>query len=223
MTARAGTLAAECAASAIVVLGIGAAGMELASLDQVPVMSALLRTAAVGGVLAVTTATFGPLAAAQVHPLLTIASVVARGVGLSNGLGRLASQALGALAGGLVGQFLWGDRSRPIQVAVPTTLARELAVGFVFVLTAWAVAGRSRRGELPTVLGIVSGLAYWMTGSTSAAHPFVLVIRACVDRGHGGTWILGAAALMAGAVVATAVARWLFGTPARFNLIYQPD
>lgn len=206
------TLAGEAVSSAILVFGVTASALVLAPLDANPVSSALLRTVAVGLLVGTVLWTFGPLGA-QAHPLLTLSNAVAGGIEARDGLARFAAQALGAFLGAIAVRlvplvFVAPD---PMGRSVLSVAAREFIVAFGFILGAWGTAGQSRGADFALVLGILAGLAYWMTGSTSAAHPLVLLSGSLSDPAWSVV-IVGLLAQVLGAIVATGIARWLFRT-----------
>jgi glycerol uptake facilitator-like aquaporin len=203
-------LVVEGIASACLVFGIQAAGLSLAPLDGAPVLSGLLRSATVGVLVAAVLSTFGQLAGSEVHPLLTVGSIVTHGLGLAGAVPRLATQLVGGLAGGCVARVLLPGGQAPVEVLTAQGLVREAILGFALVLTAKGAASRSGRRSLPAAVGLVSGLAYWMSGSTSAAHPIVLLVRALFGGSPGLAWVIAIVAQVVGAVTAALLSRWLF-------------
>jgi glycerol uptake facilitator-like aquaporin len=203
-------LFAEGIASGCLVFGIQAAGLPLAPLDAAPIVSALLRSATLGVLVATVLSTVGQLASAEVHPLLTVGSLVANGRGVTAAASRLAAQCVGALAGGCAARMMLAGRHAPSELLTTAGLVREAVLGFALALTATGAARTSGRRLLPTGVGLVSGLAYWMSGSTSAAHPLVLLVRAGCDGAPAMTGVLAAAVQVLGAAAAAWLSRWLF-------------
>jgi glycerol uptake facilitator-like aquaporin len=203
-------IAAEGIASASLVFGIQAAGLPLAPLDAAPVFSGLLRAATVGALVAAVLSTLGQLAGLEVHPLLIVAGIVTHRVGFAPGVPRLLAQCAGGLAGGWVARLLAPAPQAPDEFLATQGFVREAVLGFALVLIATGAAGRSGRSVLPAAVGLVSGLSYWVSGSTSAAHPVVLLVRALFNGALGLAWVLAAAAQLVGAVAAALLSRWLF-------------
>jgi glycerol uptake facilitator-like aquaporin len=193
-----------------VVFGIQATGLPLAPLDAVPVFSGLLRSATVGILLAAVLSTFGQLAGSEVHPLLTVASIVTHGLSLARAVPRLAAQCVGGLAGGYIARVVLPGGQAPVEFLTAQGLVREAVLGFALVLTAKGAASRSGRRSLPAMVGLVSGLAYWMSGSTSAAHPIVLLVRTLFSGAPGLAWVIAIVVQVVGAMTAALLSRWLF-------------
>lgn len=209
------SLAVECGASGILVLGVIASGLVLAPLDGSPFLSALARSIAVGLLVGTVLWTFSRIGGAQIHPLLAIGSMVGGGLGARDGLQRLACQLLGAIGAGLLAVWLLPPEltvTGMAGVSMASVLVRELVVAFAFVLAAWGTVGRPKASTFPLVLGVLAGLAYWMSGSHAAAHPLTTLTRLFSDPSEWPFVAGTSTAQVFGAVLATIVGRWLFHT-----------
>jgi glycerol uptake facilitator-like aquaporin len=80
------------------------------------------------------------------------------------------------------------------------------------LLTIFGCAARTP-AAIPYAVGLYITAAYWFTASTSFANPAVTIARALTDT-YAGIAPAGVlafiAAQLAGALAATALARWLF-------------
>ena len=123
------------------------------------------------------------------------------------------------MAGGIAGTFIAHAMFELPMVEISTTIrtgtgqwVAETVAAFGLVLTILAGA-RFRSDALPWLVGLYITAAYWFTASTSFANPAVAVARALSDTFAG---IRPAdlpgfiTAEIAGALLATAVAGWLF-------------
>jgi glycerol uptake facilitator-like aquaporin len=80
------------------------------------------------------------------------------------------------------------------------------------LLTIFGCAARTP-AAIPYAVGLYITAAYWFTASTSFANPAVTIARALSDTYAGiapGGVLAFITAQLAGALAATALARWLF-------------
>jgi len=88
----------------------------------------------------------------------------------------------------------------------------ETVATFGLLLTIFGCAARTP-AAIPYAVGLYITAAYWFTASTSFANPAVTIARALSDTYAGiapGGVLAFITAQLAGALAATALARWLF-------------
>jgi glycerol uptake facilitator-like aquaporin len=172
-------------------------------------LALLCNTLPTGAILTVLILTFGPISGAHFNPAVSIALALRRELPA-----RIAAIYIGTqVSGGIVG--VW-------------------AAHLMFELPLWQISATVRTGSgqwlaeavatfglLLTILGTRSAYAvglyitaaYWFTASTSFANPAVTIARALSDT-YAGIAPAGVSAFIAaqvfGALVAVALARWLW-------------
>ncbi|HXL65301.1 MAG TPA: MIP/aquaporin family protein [Xanthobacteraceae bacterium] len=178
-------------------------------------LALLCNTLPTGAILAVLILTFGPVSGAHFNPAVSIALALRRELPP-----RIAGLYIGAqIIGGIVGVLaahamfelpLW-------QVSMnartgPGQWFAETVATFGLLLTIFGCAARTP-AAIPYAVGLYITAAYWFTASTSFANPAVTIARALSDTYAGiapGGVLAFITAQLAGALAATALARWLF-------------
>ena len=178
-------------------------------------LAMLCNTLPTGAILAVLILTFGPVSGAHFNPAVSIALALRRELPP-----RIAGLYIGAqIIGGIVGVLaahamfelpLW-------QVSMnartgPGQWFAETVATFGLLLTIFGCAARTP-AAIPYAVGLYITAAYWFTASTSFANPAVTIARALSDTYAGiapGGVLAFITAQLAGALAATALARWLF-------------
>jgi len=178
-------------------------------------LALLCNTLPTGAILAVLILTFGPVSGAHFNPAVSIALALRRELPP-----RIAGLYIGAqIIGGMVGVLaahamfelpLW-------QVSMnartgPGQWFAETVATFGLLLTIFGCAARTP-AAIPYAVGLYITAAYWFTASTSFANPAVTIARALSDTYAGiapGGVLAFITAQLAGALAATALARWLF-------------
>lgn len=211
-------LGAEFVGSALllaVVVGSGIMGERLAGGN---VAIALLgNTLATGAALYVLILVFGPLSGAHFNPAVSLVFALRRELSPGDAILYFCAQLAGAFLGVLVAHLMFdlapyaastharGGASQMLGEAVAT---------FGLVLTILG-AVRWRPEATPTAVGLYITAGYWFTSSTSFANPAVTAARSVTDTFSG---IRPAdapgfiAAEFLGAIVAAALASWLFAS-----------
>ena len=214
-------VSAEFAGTALLVaavVGSGVAAVRLSPHDAgLQLLENAFATALALGVLILT---FGPVSGAHLNPVV---SAVDWWLGRRAGTGLapvelggyLAGQAVGAIAGAVLADLIfglpavaWSHTRRP---GGHLWLAELIATaGLVLLIVALARSGRTPAA--PAAVGAYIGAAYWWTSSTSFANPAVTLGRMFTDTfaGIAPASVPGfvAAQLLGGVVAAGAIAWW---------------
>jgi glycerol uptake facilitator-like aquaporin len=197
------------------IVGSGIMGERLAGGNAA--VALLANSLATGCALAVLIAVLAPVSGAHFNPLVTL-SLAARGAfPRSLALPYVAVQIVSAVAGVALAHAMFGTSLFAFSVKARSGMAQavsELVAAFGLVMVVWACARRPRL-PAPALVAAYIVAAYWFTASTSFANPAVTLARCLTDSFAGIRPVdvpLFVAAQAAGAVAATALAGWLFGT-----------
>jgi glycerol uptake facilitator-like aquaporin len=178
-------------------------------------LALLCNTLPTGAILAVLILTFGPVSGAHFNPAVSIALALRREVPARMAGMYIGAQIVGGIAGVLAAHAMF---ELPLwQVSMnartgPGQWFAEAVATFGLLLTIFGCAARTP-AAIPYAVGLYITAAYWFTASTSFANPAVTIARALTDT-YAGIAPAGVlafiAAQLAGALAATALARWLF-------------
>ncbi len=194
------------------VVGSGIMGERLAGGNVA--IALLANTLATGAILMVLVLTLVPISGAHFNPAVTLAMTVTGDLPWREAPAYLAAQIVGAFAGVASAHLMFG---LPLFFASNHTRhgAAQLwsefvaTFGLIFVIRA---CSRFRPSATAYAVGAYITSAYWFTASTSFANPAVTLARSASDT-FAGIRPADApgfiAAQLAGALVATAVFRWL--------------
>jgi glycerol uptake facilitator-like aquaporin len=209
-------LAAEALGSFFLFAGVIGSGVMAEALSAGNDGVALLaNTIATGAILYVLIAMLGPVSGAHFNPAVTLALAACGRVARSRAAPYLAVQ----LAAGVLGAFtvhLMFD----LPILQVSTRGRagigqwtgELVATFGLVLAIFGLV-RHRPQAVPAGVALYIVAAYWFTSSTSFANPAITLARSLSDSfaGIAPADVPGfVLAQLAGAALATALARWLF-------------
>lgn len=201
-----------------VVVGSGIMGERLSGGNDA--IALLANTIATGAGLVVLIQIFAPISGAHFNPVVTLAAVLRREMGLTVAATYLAAQFAGAFMGVWAAHAMFAE---PI-LQISTKLREGPAQGFSeFIATFGLLATifgtqRSRPEFTPVAVGLYITAAYWFTASTSFANPAVTAARSVSDTfaGIAPTSIpLFIAAQLVGAVAATLLFGWLLEEEAK--------
>lgn len=214
-------LAAEAVGSFFLFAGVLGSGVMAESLAGGNVAVALLaNTIATGAILYVLIAMLGPVSGAHFNPAVSLAFALRgelswRDMALFI-LVQIAAGMLGAFAVHLMFDLPILQFSTRIRTGTGQWTG-ELVATFGLVLTILGLL-RHRAEAIPAGVALYITAAYWFTSSTSFANPAITVVRSLSDTfaGIAPADVPGfVAAQLAGAVLAAALAKWLFAAPVR--------
>ena len=210
-------LMAETLGTALLVATVVGSGIMAETLAGGNVAVALLgNTIATGAILYVLITMFGPVSGAHFNPAVSLAFALRKELGVAV----LALFVVAQIAGGIGGTMLAHAMfDQPLLQASttarggPSQWLSEGVATFALVLTIFGTL-RARPSAVPMAVALVITAGYWFTASTSFANPAVTVARAFSDTFSGiapvdvGPFVL---AQLAGAILAWAIARFIFG------------
>ncbi len=214
------SLAAEGLGTAFLLAAIVGSGIMAERLADGNVALALLCNAlATGAMLVVLITILAPLSGAHFNPAVTLAMAVRRDIAPVTALAYVVVQIGGAILGTWLAHAMFDQAVLQLSTTGRNGLALCLAEGvatFGLILTILG-ALRYRPEMIAASVGLYIFAAYWFTASTSFANPAVTIARALTDT-FAGIAPQDApgfiAAQIAGALLATALAPWLFASPA---------
>ncbi len=205
---------AECLGTAFLLAAVVGSGIMAAKLAGGNGALALLcNTIPTGAILTVLILTFGPISGAHFNPAVSIALALRRELPPGAAAIYIAAQIAGGIVGVLAAHAMFELPLWQVSVTIRTGVGQWFAEGVAtFGLSLTVLATRSAYA-----IGLYITAAYWFTASTSFANPAVTVARALSDTYAGiapGGVLAFIAAQIAGALLAVAVAHWLFYAPA---------
>jgi len=208
-------LVAEALGTAFLLAAIVGSGIMAQRLASGNVGIALLaNTVATGSCLSALILIFGAISGAHFNPAVTLACSLQGALRWREAPAYVAAQIIGAFTGVAAAHAMFGMplflASRRIR-AGSEQIFSEFVATFGLLAVIWGCA-RFRLPALALAVGAYITSAYWFTASTAFANPAVTLARAATDTFTG---IRAAstpgfvAAQFAGALVATALFRWL--------------
>jgi glycerol uptake facilitator-like aquaporin len=178
-------------------------------------LALLCNTIPTGAILVVLILIFGPLSGAHFNPVVTLAFAlrgeVAWVIAATYVLAQIVGGMVGVWAAHLMFELPVWQFSLTERAGTGQWLA-EFVATFGLLLTIFGCAARTP-SAIPYAVGLYITSAYWFTASTSFANPAVTIARSLSDTfaGIAPAGVLAfIVAQLAGAVVAVAVARWLW-------------
>ena len=196
-----------------VVIGSGIMGERLAGGN---VAIALLgNTLATGAGLVVLIHMFGPISGAHFNPVVTLAVLLGRQIGVRPAILYIVAQIAGAIAGAWLAHAMFGEPiiqiSRKLRPGPAQGLSELVAT---FGLIGTILTTQARRPEFtPVAVGLFITAAYWFTASTSFANPAVTIARSLSDTFAGiapQSAPLFIAAQIVGALAGVGFFGWLY-------------
>jgi glycerol uptake facilitator-like aquaporin len=212
-------LLAEALGTAFLLAAVVGSGIMAAKLSGGNEALALLcNTLPTGAILAVLILTFGPVSGAHFNPAVSIAFALRRELPWPQAAAYIVVQIVGGLVGVWVAHLMFELPVWQVSLHARTGAGQWLAefvAAFGLVLTILGCLARTP-SAVPYAVGLYITAAYWFTASTSFANPAVTIARALSDT-YAGIAPAGIAAFIAaqlvGALLAVALARWLFASP----------
>ena len=174
----------------------------------------LSNTLAVGAILFVVIAMFGPISGAHFNPAVTLAFVIRREITAGLALAYVAIQ----LAAGAIGAFAAHIMFEQPMVQIADTnrtgtgqWTGEFIATFGLILTVLLLV-RYRPAAIPAAVALYISSAIWFTSSTCFANPAITIARTLSESYTGiapADAPMFIAAQFAGAIFAVFVAKWL--------------
>jgi glycerol uptake facilitator-like aquaporin len=197
------------------VVGSGIMGERLAGGNVA--IALLANTIATGAALVALILTFGPISGAHFNPAVTLADAWQRGLPWREVPGYVVAQLTGAFAGVAAAHLMFAEPLFTVSTHARSGGAQafsELVATFGLLAVIWGCS-RLRSSAVPFAVGAYITAAYWFTASTSFANPAVTLARAATNTFAGIRPLDVPAFVVAqllGALVATALFRWLIPT-----------
>lgn len=208
-------LAAEALGTAMLVATVVGSGIMADRLSDDLAVSLLGNTIPTGAILFVLITILGPISGAHFNPVVTMVFALRKELEASATLPYMLAQILGGIAGTLIAHAMFELSVFQVSETVRTGSAQwtaEAVATFGLLLT--ILGGlRFKADAIPMLVGLYITAAYWFTASTSFANPAVAIARSLTNTFAGirpidlTGFIL---AQIAGALIAAAIAAWLF-------------
>lgn len=215
-------LTAEALGTAILVATVVGSGIMADRLSDDVAVSLLGNTIPTGGILFVLITILGPISGAHFNPAVTLVFALRKELEASSVLPYMLAQILGGIAGTLIAHAMFELPVLQISETIRTGSAQwtaEAVATFGLLLT--ILGGlRFRPKAIPMLVGVYITAAYWFTASTSFANPAVAIARSLTNTFAGirpidlSGFIV---AQIAGALIAAALATWLFAESRNAN------
>ena len=195
------------------VVGSGVMAQKLSGGNQA--LALLGNTLPTGAMLTVLILIFGPVSGAHFNPAVSLCFAFRRELSWSETAAYVAAQFIGAWMGVLAAHAMFELPFWQVSTTVrtgPGQWTAEFIATFGLVLTVFGCVARDRNAVAYAV-GLYVTAAYWFTASTSFANPAVTVARSLSNTFAGiapaGVLLFVGAQIM-GALLAVALARWLW-------------
>lgn len=208
-------LAAEGLGTGLLVMAVVGSGIMAERLTDDVALALLANTLATGAMLVVLISMLGPISGAQFNPAVTLAALLGGQIGAATGLAYVIVQVVGGAVGAMAAHAMFAEPLLAWSSHMRTGGGQWLAEGVAtagLVLT--ILAGlRFAPASIAWLVGLYITAAYWFTASTSFANPAVTLARMLTDSFSGIRPVDAPgfiAAQLAGALVATMLAGWLF-------------
>ncbi len=209
-------LAAEFIGTAFLLATVVGSGIMAERLADGNVAIALLgNTIPTGAILVVLITMFGPISGAHFNPAVTLVFALRREIEAANAVWYVIFQITGGIVGVWIAHLMFDETLLQFSQKARTGGAQWFAEGvatFGLVITILATL-KAREQAVAMAVGLYITAAYWFTASTSFANPAVTIARGFSDSFAGIRPIDVGAFVMAqivGALIAYALARWLY-------------
>ena len=181
-------LLAEFLGTGVLVATVVGSGVMATNLSRDVGLQLLVNALATMAALGVLIAVLGPVSGAHFNPVVTLAEVVRRDMGVGEGAGYVAVQLAGGLAGTALANLMFElpawHASAHQRTGVALWLGEVVATaGLLFTIGAITRTGRGHLG--PVLVPAWIGAAYFFTSSTSFANPAVALARSASDTFAG--------------------------------------
>lgn len=208
-------LAAEALGTGLLVATVVGSGIMADGLTGDTALALLANALATGAILVVLITALGGISGAHFNPAVSLVFALRRELKPIEAAFYIGAQIAGGIFGTVLAHLMFEIPAFQASLTERTGLAQWLAetvatFGLAFVILAGV---KVRPQAVPWLVGLYITAAYWFTASTSFANPAVAIARAFTDTFSG---IRAAdlpafiAAQIAGALLASAFAGWLF-------------
>lgn len=208
-------LVAEGLGTGLLVMAVVGSGIMAERLTQDIALALLANTLATGAILVVLISMLGPVSGAQFNPAVTLAALLRGQIGAAAALAYIVVQVLGGAVGAAAAHAMFAEPLLTLSTHARTGGGQWLAEGVATFGLLLTIAGGMRfaPASIAWLVGLYITAAYWFTASTSFANPAVTLARTLTDSFSGirpADAPAFIAAQLAGALVATLLAGWLF-------------
>lgn len=208
-------LAAEALGTAMLVATVVGSGIMADRLSDDVAISLLGNTIPTGAILFVLITILGPISGAHFNPAVTLVFALRKELETTAIVPYMLAQILGGIAGTLIAHAMFDLAIFQVSQTLRTGSAQwtaEAVATFGLLLT--ILGGlRFKTEAIPMLVGLYITAAYWFTASTSFANPAVAIARSLTNTFAGIRPIDLTGFILAeigGALIAAAVAAWLF-------------
>jgi glycerol uptake facilitator-like aquaporin len=208
-------LTAEFVGTCLLVAAVVGSGVMADNLTDDVALALLCNTITTAAALVVLISVFGSLSGAHFNPAVSLVMLLMREMPLAAFVLYCLAQVLGGIAGTLLAHGMFEMPLAQVSTHVRTGGGQWLAeflAAFGLLLTILTVR-KSNPENIPMLVGLYIGTAYWFAASTSFANPAVTIARAFTDTFAGirptdaPGFIL---AQIGGALAAMLFVRWEF-------------
>ncbi|OXT02885.1 aquaporin family protein [Notoacmeibacter marinus] len=209
-------LIAEALGTAMLVGTVVGSGIMADNLTDDTALALLGNTLPTGAILVVLITVLGPISGAHFNPAVTLAFLLRKESSLRVAGAYMAAQIAGGVVGTLIAHGMFDLSILQASTTVRSGIGQWLAeIVATFGLVFFILGGiRFRPDSVPWLVGLYITAAYWFTASTSFANPAVAIARAFSDTFAGIRPVdvpLFILCQIVGAIIAGALATWLFG------------
>ena len=183
-------LLAECLGTALLLIGVVGSGIMGAALSDGNTAIALLANAiATGCVLYVIITTLGPVSGAHFNPVVTLAFVLRREMGIATAVRFITAQVIGGILGVWLTHLMFDLTIVQFSTTARTGPGQWTSEAFATFGLLFVIFGglKSKPDAVPTLVALYITGAYWFTSSTSFANPAVTIARTFSDTFAGIT------------------------------------
>lgn len=208
--------AAEFLGSAFLLATVAGSGIMAEKLADGNIAIALLgNTLPTGAILVVLIAMLGPISGAHFNPAVSLAMCTTGRMPWARFAPYVAFQVAGAVIGVWIAHAMFDLSILQVSTKMRWSTGQWIAEAVAAFGLLFTIFGGLRFSpqSIPMAVGLYITAAYWFTASTSFANPAVTIARSLTDTFSGiapPAVALFIFAQLAGALLATAVCRWLY-------------
>lgn len=210
-------MASEFLGTLLLVAAVVGSGIMAEALSGGNIGVALLaNTIATGAILYVLITVLGPVSGAHFNPAVTLAFWLRRDIAVGAALLYAVAQCIGGVLGSVLAHAMFDQPLLQVSGRIRTGGAQWLSEGVATFALVFTIIGtlRARPQAVPAAVALVITAGYWFTASTSFANPAVTLGRAFSNTFSGISPADAPGFVIsqfAGAIIAWAVARYIFG------------